>query len=83
MPNLNQATPQKLAYSISETAQALGISERTIYAQLSKNLFPIKPRRIGERVLFPVKEIEKWLDGESQPARRGRPRLEGGKHEHS
>jgi predicted DNA-binding transcriptional regulator AlpA len=49
--------------SIKETAEFLGISERTIYngvAPKSKRPFPIKPKRIGKLVKFDVRELERF-----------------------
>ncbi len=69
------AAPQKLALSITETAAALSIGEQTIRNQLSAGKFPIPPRRIGDRVLFSVRDIEAFLAGTlPQPAKPGRPR---------
>ncbi|MBU2548375.1 MAG: helix-turn-helix domain-containing protein [Proteobacteria bacterium] len=57
---MNGILPDKLLLSVEETAQALGISPRTIrnrVAPKSKNPFPIKARRVGRCVKFHRKDV--------------------------
>lgn len=50
---------QRLAYSIRELSELVGICERKIHYEIEqKNL---KPSRIGRRILIPAAEIERWL----------------------
>jgi len=56
---------QKRLLSVEETAAFLGISVRTIYNQIcrkAKIKFPIKPKRIGRRILFDVRDLEHYVD---------------------
>jgi excisionase family DNA binding protein len=56
---------QKRLLTIKETAAYLGISPRTIYngvAPKSKTPFPIKPKRWGKRVLFDIKDLDRYVD---------------------
>ena len=56
--------PKRLL-SVEETAFYLGISDRTIYNQTcrkAKKRFPIKPKRIGSRILFDIRDIERYVD---------------------
>lgn len=56
---------RKRLLSVQETALHLGLSPRTIYnaiAPKSKNPFPIKPRRWGKRVLFDVRDLDRYVD---------------------
>lgn len=69
--------PQKLALSLPETAAVLGIAVQTIYNQLSQNRFPIPARRIGDRVIFSMRDIEKFLSGEIKMKKVGRSRIGG------
>ena len=58
-------TMPKRLLSVEETASYLGISERTIYNQIcrkAKKRFPIKPKRIGKRILFDINDIEQYVD---------------------
>jgi len=56
--------PKRLL-TIKETAAYLGISPRTIYNGVgprSKTPFPIKPKRWGKRVLFDIKDLDRFVD---------------------
>ena len=56
---------RKRLLSVEETALYLGLSSRTIYnaiAPKSKNPFPIKPRRWGKRVMFDVRDLDRYVD---------------------
>lgn len=67
----------KLALSLPETAATLGIAAQTIRNQLSQNRFPIPARRVGDRVIFSMRDIEKFLSGEIKMKKVGRPRIGG------
>lgn len=50
---------------IDQTAVYLGIAAKTIRNRIgvkAKNPFPIKPKRIGGRVLFDKKELDQYID---------------------
>ena len=50
---------------IRETAIYLGLSKRTLWnrtAPNSKNPFPVKPKRIGKKVLFDKKDLDDYID---------------------
>lgn len=56
---------EKRMLSIADTAIYLGLSKRTLYngiAPKSKKPFPVKPKRIGDRVLFDVKDLDSYID---------------------
>jgi len=56
---------EKRMYSVEEAAQYLGLAPRTLYngtGKKSKAPFPIRPRRIGRKVLFDVKDLDKFID---------------------
>ena len=60
----NMTLPKRLL-SVEETAAYLGISDRTIYNRIcrkAKKRFPIKPKRIGKRILFDINEIDQYVD---------------------
>jgi predicted DNA-binding transcriptional regulator AlpA len=51
--------------SIEETASYVGIAAKTIRNRIGKKAekpFPVKPKRIGGRVLFDIKDLDKYLD---------------------
>ncbi len=61
----DKAMGLKRLYSVEEAAHYLGLSPRTIYngiAPKSRNPFRVKPRRIGKKVLFDIKDLEKYVD---------------------
>lgn len=51
--------------SVQETAKYLGISSQTLYNKISRGSeypFPLKPKRIGRRVLFDIEDLNRYLD---------------------
>lgn len=55
----------KRLYSIEDAAVYLGISAKTIRNRLgprAPNPFPVKPKRIGKRVLFDLRDLESLVD---------------------
>ena len=63
--DLKIANSYKRLLSIEETAEYLGISPKTIRNRLgprAPNPFPVKPKRIGKRVLFDVRNLDFYVD---------------------
>ena len=55
----------KRLLNISETAAYLGIAPKTLRNRLgpkAKNPFPVKPKRIGKRVLFDVRKLDEFIE---------------------
>ena len=55
----------KRLLNVSETALYLGLSRQTIYngiAPKSEKPFPVKPKRWGKRVLFDVRDLDRFAD---------------------
>lgn len=48
-----------LAYSVSSAAEALGLSEYSVYELVRANRLPHV--RVGRRILIPSKLLEAWL----------------------
>ncbi len=51
--------------SVNQTAVYLGIASKTIRNRISsdsKKPFPVKPKRIGGRVLFDKHELDRYID---------------------
>ena len=59
-PRVLTARVPKLALTIAEAAQSLGLSERTIESMVKKGELPV--RRVGRRVLLPVDALRKWIN---------------------
>ena len=58
-----QITPRML--SVEDAARYIGIAAKTIRNRIGPKAaipFPVKPKRIGGRVLFDVKELDAYLD---------------------
>jgi len=56
--------PKRL-FDVEEAASYLGISRRTLYngiAPRSKKPFPVKPKRIGKKVLFDIKDLDQFIE---------------------
>lgn len=49
----------KLAYSLTETAQVLGVSRPTVYALIKQQGFPVF--QIGGRKLVSVEGLKNWI----------------------
>lgn len=55
---------QKLALSVAEAAQLLGVSRPTVYTLLHKEGFP--SLKIGSRTLIPTDGLREWLRQQSE-----------------
>jgi excisionase family DNA binding protein len=53
--------PTKLAYSVVEFAQAIGISRPTVYVMIQRG--QLRTVMIGRRRLIPASEIDRVLSG--------------------
>ena len=54
---------QRLAFSVNETAEILGVSDKTVRRLISRKL--LHPSRALRHLLIPKKEIERFLDDTS------------------
>lgn len=55
----SNGTPPRLAYSVAETANILGISGKSVRRLIARNL--IRPSRALRHLLIPRSEIERFL----------------------
>lgn len=51
---------EKLAYSVMEAAEAIGVSRAAMYNLIHCTDFPKKV--VGGRILIPAKALERWLE---------------------
>lgn len=49
----------KLAYTVSELCQVVGVSRATVYKEIKGERLHI--RKVGKRTLIPVEEVRAWL----------------------
>ena len=54
----------KLAYSLAETAQVLGVSRPTVYALIKQPGFPVF--QIGGRKLVSVEGLRDWVRNQAE-----------------
>lgn len=54
----------KLAYSLTETAQVLGVSRPTVYALIKQPGFPVF--QIGGRKLVSVEGLKNWIRDQTE-----------------
>jgi excisionase family DNA binding protein len=59
-----QSELTKLTVSVKEAAAMLGLSQRTVWSLKEKGKIAVC--RIGTRVLFPVKELERFVQEQMQ-----------------
>ena len=53
-------------YTVTETAERLGIPRSTLYDQIRRDAVPhLRPIRIGTRTVFPRAHIDALLEGEA------------------
>lgn len=57
--NATNTHHQKIAYSVKELSELVGICERKIYYEIEEG--KLKTSRIGRRVLILAVEADKWL----------------------
>ena len=53
----------RLAYSVEELAEALGVGRNVAYALIHRADFPVI--RIGRRVIIPAEGLRRWLEAQS------------------
>jgi len=59
------SSPEKRLLNIREAASYLGIAPQTLYngsGRKSKDPFPVKPKRIGRKLLWDVRELDVYID---------------------
>lgn len=59
--NAGQAFSDKRSYSVTEVAEILGVSKRSVYNLCAQNAF--KSVRIGTKLRISKKSFDDWLDG--------------------
>lgn len=55
---------EKLAYSVVEAAEAIGVSDRKVRDLVNIEGFPVV--RLGGRVLIPVEPLRDWLRAKAE-----------------
>lgn len=63
---LNVSPVPRLALSIEEAGQAVGLCGKTVSKLIADGR--LRSVRVGTRHLLPVSELQRWLDREAGPA---------------
>lgn len=53
---------EKRMLNIKELGFYIGLAEQTIKNKLSSGTFPIPPKRLGRKLLWDKKRVDKYLD---------------------
>jgi predicted DNA-binding transcriptional regulator AlpA len=53
----------KRMLDINDLATRIGLKQQTIRNQLNCGTFPIKTKKIGRKLLWDIKDVDKFLDG--------------------
>ena len=56
---------RKRLYTVNEAAEYLGIAPKTLRNRIgpkAPNPFPVKPKRIGKKVLFDIRDLNLYVD---------------------
>lgn len=54
----------KLAYSVAEVAQVLGVSKPTVYTLVKRDDFPVF--KLGARTLVSVEGLRAWVEAQTK-----------------
>ena len=55
---------ERIALTLRELAEHLGVSCRLIQREVAAGTFPIPSRLVGNKRLFSLKRVEEWLSEE-------------------
>jgi predicted DNA-binding transcriptional regulator AlpA len=56
---------EKRLLNIREAAEFVGLAEQTLRNRISRNAkypFPVRPKRIGGKILFDIRDLEKFCN---------------------
>lgn len=71
---LMKSYPGRILLSVDETANACGLAPGTIRTRLSRKTFPVAHRKVGDKTLFHIEAVAKFIDGLPSVGKRGRGR---------
>ena len=66
--------PGRVLLTVDETANACGLAPGTIRTRLSRKSFPVAHRKAGDKTLFHIEAVAKYIDGLPTAGKRGRGR---------
>lgn len=65
MPDKNNRTVERLTLSVTEAAEALGISRRSMYELMHQEKFPAAAKILGRRVII-KSLLNDWLEQQAK-----------------
>jgi len=71
---LMKSYPGRVLLSVDETAHACGLAPGTIRTRLSRKTFPVAYRKAGDKTLFHIDAVAKYIDDLPHVGKRGRGR---------
>ncbi len=66
--------PGRVLLSVDETATACGLAPGTIRTRLSRRTFPVAHRKSGDKTLFHIDAVARYIDSLPSTGSRGRGR---------
>lgn len=71
---LMKSYPGRILLTVDETAYACGLAPGTLRTRLSRKTFPVAHRKVGDKTLFHIEAVAKFIDGLPSIGKRGRGR---------
>jgi hypothetical protein len=73
---LMKSYPGRILLTVDETAHACGLAPGTLRTRMSRRTFPVVHRKVGDKTLFHIEAVAKFIDRlpTAGPRGRGRPR---------
>ena len=71
---LMKSYPGRILLTVDETAHACGLAPGTIRTRLSRKTFRVAHRKMGDKTLFHIEAVAKFIDGLPSVGQRGRGR---------
>jgi len=71
---LMKSYPGRILLTLDETAHACGLAPGTLRTRLSRKTFPVAYRKVGDKTLFQIEAVARFVDGLPNVGKRGRGR---------
>jgi len=69
---LMKSYPGRILLNVDETAQVCGMSAGAIRTRLSRKAFPVAHRKMGDKTVFHVEAVARYIDGLPSVGKSGR-----------
>jgi hypothetical protein len=71
---LMKSYPGRILLTVDETAHACGLAPGTVRTRLSRKTFPVVHRKVGDKTLFHIEAVARFIDELPSVGKRGRGR---------